>query len=295
MATNDRQGKLRLDLVDVYGDRIGGKVDVLLRHQVLNHSPRFNGLTASKQITIAGLFGVPHGLYSIEIDPSAYLQVNQFVTIKASGFTDLRIEFPIDAKKVKRVAFQKYAELDPELQRILEASDNVFSFEGKSGKALYEAETFDDQRKACMLNLAAKCARTRLSTTKTVLPYIQKIRELRSERFFADVSRELREETKNSEAEGAFKPAPDTLHTPPAGFEKAGSWKTRDQYGNLQLTFFVKGDEWVADIDIDDAAGIEHLFHVLDHKLTGSHTHPYNIHQILKSRQGIDPGYTFVV
>lgn len=295
MGTNDRQGKLSLDLVDVYGNKIGGKVDVLLRHQVLNHTPRLNGLDASRKIIIGGLFSVPQGLYSIEIDPSVYLQVNQFVNIKASGLTELQIEFAIDANKIKRVQFPKYAALDPELQRILEASDSVFSFGGKSGKALYEAETFDDQRKACMLNLAAKCARTRLSTTKTVLPYIQKIRELRSERFFADVSRELREETKNSEAEGAFKPAPDTLHTPPAGFEKAGSWKTPDQYGNLQLSFFVKGDEWVADIDIDDAKGIEHLFHVLDHQLTGSHTNPYNIHEILKIHQGIDPGYTFVV
>ncbi|MEK6302444.1 MAG: hypothetical protein AABO41_17170 [Acidobacteriota bacterium] len=295
MSADERQGKLRLDLVDVYGDKIGGKVDVQLRHQVLHHSPRLNGLDASRKIPIGGLFGVPQGLYSIEIDPAAYLQVNQFVTIKASGFTDLRIEFPIDAKKVVDVAFPVYAKLDEELRRILEASNNVFSFEGTSGQALYDGETFDDQRKACMLNLAAKCARTRLSTTKTVLPYIQKIRELRSERFFCDVSRELREETKNSEAEGAFKPAPDTLHTPPEGFVKAGSWKTPDQYGNLQLTFFAKGDEWVADIDIDDAAGIEHLFHVLDHKLTGSHTNPYNIHEILKIHQGIDPGYRFVV
>lgn len=295
MSSDDRQGKLRLELVDVYGDKLGGKVDVSLRHQVLNHAPRFNGLDASKKITIDGLFGFPQGLYMLEIDPSAYLQVTEFVTIQASGFTDKRIVFPIDPKKVMSVVFPEYPELPPELRRILQASDSVFSFEGKTGPALYKEKTLDTHRKACMLNIAAKCEATRLSNGKTVLPYVQKIRELRSERFFADVSRELREETKNSVADDVFKDAPDTLHTPPPGFEKAGSWKTRDQYGNLQLTFFAKGDEWVADIDIDDAAGIEHLFHVLDHKITGKDTHPFAIHEILKERQGIDPGYRFVV
>jgi hypothetical protein len=295
MSAEERPGKLRLELVDVYGDKIGGKVDVLLRHQVLTHSPRFNGLDASKRITIEELHAVPQGLYMLEVDPAAYLQVNQFITIDASGFTDKQIVFPIDPKKVVSVAFPEYSALPAEHRRILENSDNVFSFEGKAGNALYTADTFDDLRKACLLNIAAKCASTRLSNGKTVLPYIQNIRELRSERFFADVTRELREETKNSVAEDVFKPAPDTLHTPPLGFERAGSWKTRDQYGNLQLTFFAKGDEWVADIDIDDAAGIEHLFQVLDHKITGSHTHPYAIHEILLARQQIDPGYHFVV
>lgn len=293
--SSDKQGKLRLELVDVFGDKLGGQVDVMLRHQVLGHSPRFNGLDASKIITIKALHGIPQGLYMLEVDPSAYLQVTEFVTIQASGFTDKRIVFPIDPKKVKKVVFPEYPMLPAELQRILQASDNVFSFEGKSGKALYTDKTLDDKRKACVLNIAAKCEATRLSNGKTVLPYVQKIRELRSERFFADVSRELREETKNSVADDVFKDAPDTLHTPPAGFERAGSWKTRDQYGNLQLTFFAKGDEWVADIDIDDAAGIEHLFHVLDHKITGKDTDPFAIHQILKARQGIDPGYRFVV
>ncbi|HSO75006.1 MAG TPA: hypothetical protein VLU47_09215 [Blastocatellia bacterium] len=293
--SSDKQGKLRLELVDVFGDKLGGKVDVMLRHQVLSHSPRFNGLDASKTITIKGLHGNPQGRYMLEVDPSAYLQVTEFVTIQASGFTDKRIVFPIDPKKVKKVVFPEYPKLVAELQRILEASDNVFSFEGRSGKALYTDKTLDDKRKACVLNIAAKCEATRLSNGKTVLPYVQKIRELRSERFFADVSRELREETKNSVADDVFKDAPDTLHTPPAGFERAGSWKTRDQYGNLQLTFFAKGDEWVADIDIDDAAGIEHLFHVLDHKITGKDTDPFAIHQILMARQGIDPGYRFVV
>jgi hypothetical protein len=293
MTEQEQPGKLRLELVDVYGDRIGGSVDISLRHQVLNHGVQVNGLDAGKKLMITGLHTAPQGLYALDVDPSAYLPVRQFVTIKASGFTDRKLVFPIDPEKVVDVNFQEYGSLDSDLRSTLEKSDAVMSFEGLKGEALYAS--IDDLRKACLMNLAAKCGATRLSNGRTVLPYIQKIRELRGERFFADVTRELREETKHSESDGVFRPVSGALHTPPAGFQSAGSWKTGDQYGNLQLTFFAKGDEWVADIDIDDAAGIEHVFQVLNHKLTGSHTHPYAVHEILIARQEIDPGYRFVV
>ena len=71
--------------------------------------------------------------------------------------------------------------------------------------------------------------------------------------------------------------------------------KTPDDYGNLQLTFFMKGDETRADIDIDDAAGLAHVFQVLGNWLSGRPTHPYDIAQILFKHQSVDPGYRFVV
>ena len=63
----------------------------------------------------------------------------------------------------------------------------------------------------------------------------------------------------------------------------------------VQLTFFAGADDWVADIDIDDAAGIEHIFQVIRNAMPGRDTHPYNIHQILVGHQQIDPGYSFEV
>jgi hypothetical protein len=80
-----------------------------------------------------------------------------------------------------------------------------------------------------------------------------------------------------------------------SGFNKAGSYKTEDAYGNLQLTFFMKGDECVADIDIDDAAGLGHVFQVLRNALANRATHPYDIHEILLFHQKLDPLYTFEV
>jgi hypothetical protein len=62
------------------------------------------------------------------------------------------------------------------------------------------------------------------------------------------------------------------------------------------LTFFTNNNgDCVADIDIDDAAGIEHVFQVLKNKLSGNPTHPYNIHEILAGFQHNDPGYSFQV
>jgi hypothetical protein len=203
------------------------------------------------------------------------------------------MKVPIDPRKIISVRFPPYASLTENLQTLLERSDKVLAFEGKRGEELYDA--IDDTRKACLLNIAAKCEATRFENGRNVLSYIDKINELRGERFFAVVPKELREETKNSITEELFREVSGALHTPPIGFSDAGSFKTLDKYGNLQLTFFAKDDDWVADIDIDDAAGLEHVFQVLDHALTGQHTDPYAIHEILIAHQQIDPGYSFVV
>ena len=289
----DEGGKLRLDLVDVYGKRLGEKVDIDLRHQTLSEHKVVRGVSAATRIVITNLRETPQGLYRLEIDPPAYLPVSQFVNVTANGSVE-KITFPIDPKKVVAVNPPAYADLD--FQPLLEASDSVLSFAGKKGEELYTA--LDAIRKAGMLNIAAKTRATPLSNGKTVLPYIQKLHELRGDRFFASVTKELREETKNSVAEGLFHAADQSLHHPPAGFvgfTSAGSFKTGDRYGNLQLSFFMKGDECLADIDIDDAAGLGHVFQVLRNTLMGRPTHPYDIHEILVFHQRLDPQYTFRV
>jgi len=293
MSADDRQGQLRLSLVDVFDANIGGRVGVRLRHQVLSDSQVFNNLDASKRIKITNLFGAPQGLYRIEVDPQAYLPTSQFVNLKASDITDLKINFAIDPNKVKSVNFPEFATLPADTQTLLVNSDNILSFEGKSGEVLYDA--LDDIRRANVLNLTTKCAATPLSNGKTVLPSIQKIQEIRGDRFFAVVPKELREETKNSALDGLFTDAPEVLHTPPQGFSHAGSFKTKDKFGNLQLTYFMNGDDCVADIDIDPASGLEHLFQVIEHSITGNETHPYAVHEVLIEYQKLDPGYRFVV
>jgi hypothetical protein len=60
------------------------------------------------------------------------------------------------------------------------------------------------------------------------------------------------------------------------------------------MTFFVCEDKCIAEIDIDDAAGLAHVFQVMRNHLTGEPTHPYNIHEILMAHQNLDPGYDLV-
>lgn len=284
--------KLRLKLTDVYGNTIKEKVDVILRHLVLDEALKksWNGAAPSD---ITGLRGAPQGRYRIDIDPPSYQYVSQFLNMKASGVTQLAITFPIDPSKVTKVNFPAYAKLPEDLQKLLENSDKVLSFEGKKGKSLYDA--LGDISKAGLLNIAAKTRHTPLTGGGTVLPLIQELQEIRGDRFFAVVPKKLRQDTKNSVVEGLFHKVSGSLHHPPPGFVSADSFKTQDHYGNLQLTFFRKDEDYVADIDIDDAGGLEHVFQVLRNKISGKPTHPYNIHEILVYHQHIDPGYTFQI
>ncbi len=285
---------LKLNLVDVYGEPLNEKVDIILRHQDLSETVKINRLVKSP-FQIAGLRGAPQGRYKIEIDPPSYQFVSQFVNIAASGITNLEIKFPIDPKKIESVNFPAYAQLSAELKTLLGNSGNVKGFEGLNGKNLYDAISQDDIRTAGLLNIASKTQNTRLTGGKTVLSAITELIDLRGDRFFAIVPQQLREDTKNSIADDLFHEVSGSLHHPPEGYEHAGSYKTNDRYGNLQLTFFASAENWVADIDIDDAAGIEHVFQVLHDAFSGNPTHPYNIHQILVGYQHIDPGYSFEV
>jgi hypothetical protein len=281
---------LSLELRDVYGDLLKEKVDIILRHQVLSQVVKVSN-NASTKIQIKGLNGAPQGLYRIDVDPPSYQYVSQFINLKASGTTSLELTFPIDPGKVKKVNFPAFTKLAQDLHTLLANSDKVLSFEGKTGGELYDG--LDDIRRAGLLNIAAKTGNTPLSNGRTVLSYIEKLSEIRGDRFFCIVPKDLREETKHSVTEGLFRSVDGSLHHPPAGFSAAGSFKTPDHYANLQLTFFMKGDDCVADIDIDDAAGVEHVFQVLRNKISGNPTHPYNIHEILVGYQHLDPGYTF--
>ena len=285
---------LSLELKDIYGAFLKENAGIVLRNQNITHVVQVN-IDASTKLNIKGLKGAPQGLYKIEVDPPSYRYVSQFIHMNASGTTELQMTFPVNPHKVKSVLFPAFNLTEPGLQQILINSGNVSGFENKSGKELYDA--LDDIRRAGLLNVIAKTRATLLTNKRTVLSYIQELNEIRGDRFFALVPRELREETKNSVAEGLFNPASDLLHHPPQGFTRAGSFKTPDRYGNLQLSFFMNdAGDCVADIDIDDANGIEHIFQVLGNLTSpGGQTHPYNIHQILVSYQHNDPGYSFQV
>jgi hypothetical protein len=286
-------GVLKLQILNVYGDPVGEKVDLFLRNQALTDDPVLRGLDASGTITITNLFETPQGPYRLEIDAPSYQPVSQFVSIDGGAPTEKAFTLPVDHDKVVWVDFPKFDAILADGQTLLSNSGKVLGFGGKSGADLYGA--LDDIRRAGFLNLIAKSGRTRLSNNQTVLSYIKELTEVRGDRFFAVIDPALHGETQHAVVDGIFHSVDDLLHTPPDGYEMVDSYKTLDHYGNLQLTFSATPDRssWQVDMDIDDAQGFEHIFQVL--KNIGGATHPYDIHEILLGYQELDPGYKLML
>jgi hypothetical protein len=293
-------GKVILDICDVHGQPVGEKVDVFMKNQTLSDAPGFRNLDVSRPVPITGLNIFPNGMYSMEVDGLSYHAVSRFIRIPPNGDGGtVTIMLPVNPKKVLRVEFPPFADglIPQKAWDLLSQSKNVLNFAGKTGKDLYDA--LDPIRKAGFLNLVAKANRTRFRTAgdngPTVLSFIRELVELRGDRFFASVDPGLPSETANSVADELFHPVSELLHTPPPGFQDTGSYKTFDEAGNLQLSFFgnAAGDSRV-DMDIDDAQGFGHAIQVVGNIFNGP-TNPYNIHQILIATQELDPGYELIV
>lgn len=140
-----------------------------------------------------------------------------------------------------------------------------------------------DLARASLLNLYAKLQAVHL------WGHIVAVTGVEPDRIFAEVTADLGDVLEGSPE---FVPVSGILHTPPPGARPAGSYKhTPYDVGVLQITLFRADDTWLADIDLDDAGGIGHVFQVLGHWATGGATHPYDMHQVLTFYQRIHPGY----
>jgi hypothetical protein len=279
---------LTLRLVDVRNRPLKEQVDVRLRRQTTGESK----LVKTKSGKIAKVGKLASDVYLVEADPPSYLAAGSFAMVPPGG-GDLTIAFPVDPRKVKSVKFPSFDAVGTDCARVLDETTNLLGFTGLSGDDLYDA--IDDTRRAGLLNIFCKSSWTVLTNGRTVASYLGQLVELRGDRFHAVVPKELREETKNSAQAGLFNEVPSSMHHPPEGFSHAGSFKSQDHYGNIQLTFFSNGPDWLADIDIDDANGLAHVFQVLRNELSGRPTHPYDIHEILIKHQMLDPGYELIV
>jgi hypothetical protein len=283
---------LQLSLRDVHGEPIKESALVRLRNLSSSAVKQVQG-NPGRTLSIRGLKGRPKGLYVVEVDPPGYLSSSKFIEVQASGITQAEMVFAVDASRVRDVSLPAYADLPAEARAMLENSTRVRGFEGLSGQTLYEA--FDDIRCAGLLNVIAKTRVTASTPGQSVLSQLAELLDLRGDRCFCVVPQSLRDDTKNAALAGLFKAVDGGLHHFDDGFSEAGSFKTPDSYGNLQLTFFASADRWVADIDIDDAGGIGHLFQVIRNEVKNRTTHPYDIQQILLRHQSLDPMYRLLV
>jgi hypothetical protein len=286
----EHTGRLELEFLDVHGTPLAEPVDILLRHRVLDEQRRAGSVDASRPVAITDLRTEPQGLYLLEVSSRSYLPVSRFVTIPASGTKREIVTLPIRPECARGV-FPAYDELDDRVQGVLERSRRVRGHEGLTGPALYSA--LSDEAKAGLLNISKKSLATAFRNGADLLPQITLL-DIVGDRCFVQVPRSLIEQMPELVDDDFFRPVNGALHEPPSGFVPAGSFKTLDAFGNLQITFFQSGTECRAEVDIDDAAGLGHVFQVLRNSLTGEPTHPFNIHQILMAHQHLDPGYRLV-
>jgi hypothetical protein len=256
---------------------------------------RTNTVSASKRArgTQRVSFALTGGQgYMVRAFPRRHRPVGQMVLMPLDGPATVELVFPIHPEHAT-VEFPDYATLPAELCAVLDRSTLEGSAEGaQRGSALY-ADLTPIQR-AGLLNLFAKMNAFGFDAGHTIWGAVEDVYRIRPDRIFANVDVALRDRVKAEIVEGRFREVSGSLHTPPPGFSSAGSFKTDERYGNLQLSFFSSNSAPIAfkvDADIDDAAGLGHTFQVLRNWLTDGTTHPYDIHQILTFRQEVAPLY----
>lgn len=243
----------------------------------------------SKAVKVTGL--VERQPYLVKVFPTRHRPVAQFVFAGTDKRpSEVQLHAPLHPERVTAASFPAYAALPRELKQVLERS-TVEGIAGK-GRVLYAA--LSDIQKAGLLNLYSKMSGFGFDEHHTVWTFVEDLFRVRPDRIFVTVQPALRDLVKGAIATGRFNEVSGSLHTPPPGYGQAGSFKTSEAYGNLQLTFFssVKPPlSFKVDADIDDAAGLGHAFQVIRNWATQGTTHPYDIHQILVFRQEVDLPY----
>lgn len=283
-------GRLELEFVDVRALPLADTLSIRLRHHVLDEERRVDSHDGRRAIEITGLRTEPKGVYRLEVFGKCYFPVARFVTIPAHGHLRQTITLPIRPERARPV-FPGYDELDDRVRGVLERSGQVRGHEGVLGPKLYEA--LSDEATAGLLNIAKKSLTMPFKDGADLLHHIT-VLDIREDRCFVDVPTTVLDQMSELVESDTFRTVDGSLHDPPPGFAPAGSFKSLDAFGNLQMTFFRSASRLVADIDIDDAAGLGHVFQVMRNHITGRPTHPYNIHEILVMHQKLDPGYQLV-
>jgi hypothetical protein len=283
-------GRLELNFVDVSGAPLADTLTIRLRHQVLHDERRVEGHDGRKRLAIADLHAEPQGVYALEVRAECYRPVSRFVTVRSGAQDAETVTMPIHPDRAEAI-FPEYDGLDPRVRSVLERSHNVVGHEGMIGPALYEA--LSDHAAAGLLNIARKSLTMPFKGGADLMEFISLV-EIRRDRCFVDLPRAIHDQMVDLVEDDVFEPVDGSLHDPPAGFVRAGSFKTPDLFGNLQMTFFLSNGQCRADIDIDDANGLLHFFQVARNHLKDRTTHSYDIHQILVAHQHLHPGYDLI-
>ncbi len=246
---------------------------------------------------------LPAGVrYHVRAFPARHHPVSQLVVPAEGPPTNVHLFCPVDADRA-RAAFPAFEELPASLKAVLDQSTLEVEVT-RGGPALpvtVAGETqwasLTDLQKAGLLNLFCKMSATPVGPA-TAWDFVQDIYRARGDRIFANVTLDFRDHVKTAVPSGLFDEVSGSLHDPGLGFTHAGSFKTGESFGNLQLTFFASRDtplRFRLDADIDDANGLAHVFQVLRNRLKDRATHPFDIHQVLTFHHLLRPPYALLV
>lgn len=283
-------------LRDAYGQPVTDEVELRFYNQHASSlsqlfTVKFKGTPA----TLKDVPAFPTGRAEVFIKPKRYRYKSIFINVFPGqpNLVDEDLLLDPAAARPRGIDYQEIAAkpYGAELIRILDASKIKAA----------EWNGFDKRQRAGLLNICAKLHRETTKTKQSLIELVARfdrrwIDPQKPERVYADVSDKLL---------AAVRAYPDkfgkvsgVMHKFPPGWTPVGkddSYKTRDKAGNLQMTFAQDAaNNLLADIDLDDHAGIKHAADVLKHKITGKNTDPYDIHQILIYFQKLDPGYTLI-
>jgi hypothetical protein len=240
--------------------------------------------------------------HHVRVFPARHRPVGQLVVPAEGPPTNVHLFCPIDPDRA-RATFLPYDALPEALRHVLDRSTLEVDLTPRgpavpmsvTGEATYASLT--DLQKAGLLNLFCKMCATPVGSA-SAWHFVQDIYRARGDRIFANVAIDFRDHVKTAVAAGLFDEVSGALHDPGAGFTQAGSFKTGESFGNLQLTFFASRDtplRFRIDADIDDANGVGHVFQVLRNKVKDRETHPFDIHQVLTFHHLLRPSYELAV
>jgi hypothetical protein len=289
--------ELRVRLLDVYGKPLDDTVDlVVVAHRTGRLAARIAGKPGSRVIRVPDL--AQGEVYLVKVFPLRHRAVAHFLGTGAGARIELEIVCPADPRRVQSIVPPPYEALAAHARAMLEASVLEHPPRNVSGAALYGSSELSDVQRAGLLNLLAKMEHAPLPDGGTVLEHVESLYRIRGDRIFANVALPLRDLVRTGVDAQLFRLVDGSLHKPDPAFRLVDSYKTLEPYGNLQITFFASVApplRFTADIDIDDAQGIGHIFQVIEHHVTGAQTSPYDIHEILIRHQFLDPGYQLVL
>jgi len=294
MAADINVADVQVDFKDVYGQTITDEVDIKIYNtQLASLKNRYTVNFEGEPVTLRNVPAFPTGHAQMIITPTKYRFKQRFINVEA-GITNRVTEyFFVDPSQAQPrlidyedIASKLYGE---ELLRILGNS--------KIGKTAWTK--LDKRNRATILNLGAKMWKEAVGGERLITKVESIDRKWldtdHRERIYANVQDDLLAAMRDepavySSVSGAMH------HFPPGGWSPANSpnsFKTlKDSAGNIQFTFGQNAEgALLADIDLDDHTGLQHVADVLGHIFSGKETDPYDIHEILWFFQRLDAEY----